>query len=168
MMHNSIHALHFLTHGVHAITMRVMSCTAAVGLASFMLLMSCSTDDITPESVAMQSAKAYYDQLINGDCNSFVEGSIRNQTLRPSYKGQLILNAQMFLQQQQQNHSGIREIEALRAHCDTIVFQGIKDHEGNDSTVRTATAFLAIHYNDNTREEIAVPMIEKDEVWYMQ
>lgn len=140
-----------------------------LSLCALLSLAACSDDGPHPEDVALQAAKAYYDQLLHGDYDSFVEGTLHGDTLVPSdFRSQLLLNARQFIEQQQENHKGISSIETVRATCDTITLQGIKNHEGNDSTVRIANAFLAIHYADSTREEIVVPMIELRNVWYMK
>lgn len=129
-------------------------------------LVACKREP-APEALAMQAAKVYYEQLLQGDCESFVEGTLQGDTIAPSYKEQLVLNMQMYLEQQQE-HGGLVAVETLRAKCDTIVLKGIKNHEGEDSTLRVADAFLAVCYADSTKEEIVVPMIEKAKVWYMR
>ena len=45
-------------------------------------------------------------------------------------------------------HGGLTEVEALRAKGDT--------------------AYLSLHYADSTREEIVVPMMERNNTWYMR
>lgn len=140
-----------------------------LSLCALLSLAACSDDGPHPEDVALQAAKAYYDQLLHDDYDSFVEGTLKGDTLVPSdFREQLLLNARQYSEQLHELHNGISRIEAVRATCDTVIVQGLKNHEGNDSTVRIANAFLAIHFADSTREEIVVPMIELRNVWYMK
>lgn len=117
----------------------------------FGLFTSCSKE-VKQEDIALQTAKAYYDQLIAGDVNSFVEGTLKGDTLPEDYKAQLLLNAQMYVEKQQKEHKGINRVEPVRATCDSL----------------SAKAFLTICFNDSTREEIVVPMIRKGDLWYMR
>ena len=143
-----------------------MKCSFIHIVAVVLALMACRHEP-APEELALQAAKVYYEQLVSGDCESFVEGTLLGDTIAPTYKEQLVLNMKMYLEQQQE-HGGISAVEALRAKCDTITLKGIKNHEGQDSTIRVADAFLTLQYADSTREEIVVPMIEKGAIWYMR
>lgn len=113
------------------------------------------------EDVALQTAKAYYDQLANGDYATFVDGTLQNDSIPEDYKAQLILNMQMYIEQQNKAHQGIARVEALRATCDSVKLP-------NDSTIMTAQAFLALCFKDSMREEIVVPMIKKNDIWYLR
>ena len=112
-----------------------------------LLLCGCKKE-ISREEMAMQAAKAYYNQLLHGDCESFLAGLLHGDTVPEDYKEQMLLNVQMFREQQGKEHGGLTEVKALRAKGDT--------------------AFISLHYADSTREEIAVPMIEKNNTWYMK
>lgn len=128
--------------------------TLALLICAIILLAACKKDGPKPEELALQAAKVYYDQLLHGDYNAFVEGSLHGDSVAPSYKEQLLLNMKMYMERQQKEHQGIHSIEPMRAVADTAA--------------RTADAFLAITYNDSTREEILVPMVLKDGVWYLR
>lgn len=116
--------------------------------------LACTSEEPKPEELALQAAKAYYDQLINGDYDSYVEGSLQGDTISPVYRQQLVLNMQMYIEKQKKSHQGIVSIEALRATADTAS--------------HTANAFLALTFGDSIREEITVPMIEKGGIWYLR
>lgn len=118
------------------------------------LFFTCKSEEPKPEELALQAAKAYYDQLVNGDIDSYVEGSLHGDSISPAYRQQLVLNMQMYIEKLKKSHQGIAYIEALRATADTAS--------------HTANAFLAIHFADSIREEIAVPMLEKDGIWYLK
>ena len=104
--------------------------------------------------VAAETAKAYYDQLIQGDYNAFIEGELKGDSVPQNYRHQITINAKMFVEKQNAEHQGIKEVEVVK---------GVYDSDSN-----TANAFLNITYNDSAREEICVPMVEKDGTWYMR
>lgn len=112
-----------------------------------LLLCGCKKEP-TREEMAMQAAKAYYDQLLHGDCESFLEGLLHGESVPEEYRAQLLLNVQMYKEQQDKTHGGLKEVRALRASGDT--------------------AYISLHYADSTREEIVVPMMEKDNTWYLR
>ena len=121
-------------------------------------LLSCSkTAENHEADIALQTAKAYYDQLLAGDYNAFVEGSLHGDSVPADYKEQLILNAKMFIEQQNDEHQGIEKIEANRASCDST-----KSEQVN------AVTFLTVFYKDGSKEEISVPMIRKGTIWYLR
>ena len=128
---------------------RLLICALAA-----MLLASCGKEEVKPEDIALQAAKAYYDQLLAGDYNAFVEGSLKGDSVPPAYKRQLVLNMQMFIERQNNEHKGIVSVKPMRAVADTA-------HHA-------AEAFLSITFADSVREEVVVPMVEKNGVWYMQ
>lgn len=129
---------------------------------SLTLFSSCSNKDgMKQEDVALQTAKAYYDQLVNGDYATFVDGTLQNDSIPEDYKAQLILNMQMYIEQQNKAHQGIARVEALRATCDSVKLP-------NDSIIITAQAFLALCFKDSMREEIVVPMVKKNDIWYLR
>lgn len=134
------------------------------GWVSFLLLFSACSEEVKQEDIALQAAKVYYEQLLQGDYNAFVEGSLQGDTVPAAYKSQLLLNAQMYIEQQNEAHKGIKTIEPLRAACDTMHVT----IANKDSMIVTANAFLALTYADSTREEIVVPMINKNSIWYLK
>lgn len=123
----------------------------AFGLCA--LCWSCGRS-IAPEEVAAQSAKAYYDLLIQGKFDQFVDGCYRADSIPSSYREQLIANAKMFMGEQHDAHRGIKEVCVVRGTADTAR--------------HTVNAFLRFVYGDNTREDVVVPMVERKGVWYMR
>lgn len=119
-----------------------------------MLLASCKQEEVKPEDVALQAAKVYYEQLLAGDYNSFVDGTLKGDSVPQAYRQQLLLNMQMFMERQKAEHKGIASVKPIRAVADTAA--------------HTAETFLSITYADSTREEIVVPMVERKGVWYMR
>ncbi len=104
--------------------------------------------------LAGQAAKVYYEQLLKGDYDSFVDGTYRPDSIPPDYRRQLVDNAKMFVGRQQDEHQGIKRVQVVSAVADTA-------HH-------TATVFLGLAYGDSVAEQVAVPMVEHGGVWYMQ
>ena len=123
-------------------------------LLSGLLAASCSKEEVKPEDVALQAAKAYYDQLLQGDYAAYVDGTLKGDSVPPAYRRQLTLNMQMYMERQNAEYKGIIKVEALRATPDTAL--------------HTVNAFLFVTYADSTKEEIVVPMVEKNGVWYLR
>lgn len=131
--------------------------------------MACSSE-VSQEQRAMTTAQKYYEQLVAGDYNSFVEGSLMGQDSVPeSYKSQMLLNARMFVERIQKEHNGIKSVKALRAKVDTI-WAGVKSASGDPAAIKevVAQAYLSLGFADSSKEEIVVPMILKNDIWYLR
>jgi len=102
----------------------------------------------------MRTAKVYYDYLIAGDYESFVDGIYQPDAIPEAYREQLITNARMFMGQQTAERKGIASTQLWRAEV------------GADG--KTADVFIILCYADSTREEIVVPMIEVEGNWMMR
>lgn len=111
-------------------------------------------NDVKPEEIALQAAKVYYDQLLQGDYESYVDGTLKGHSVPQNYRQQLVLNMQMFVEKQNKAHKGIKEVKPLRAV--------------GDSANHTVNAFLSISYADSVVEEVVVPMVEENGVWYLR
>ena len=66
----------------------------------------------------------------------------------------MLLNAQMYVEQQQDEHKGMSKVDILSAKADTAR--------------HVADVFLRISYGDSTKEQIIVPMIEVKGEWKMR
>lgn len=134
------------------------------GLAAFLMVLS-ACDSVNQEERAMQTAQKYYEQLFQGDVKSFVEGSLVGYDTVPSvYKSQLMINAKMYVERLQQEHQGVDSVKALRAQLDTIKIKG----KGSEVETVIAQTFLCLQFADSTKEEIVVPMVLKDDIWYLR
>ena len=109
---------------------------------------------LEPGDVAAQAAKQYYEYLLQGKYELFVDGMNQPDTIPGSFREQLITNAKMFVGQQKEEHRGIREIRIVNAKADTAK--------------RVANVFLVFTYGDSTNEEIVVPMVMRKGIWYMR
>jgi len=126
--------------------------------------MSACSPEIKQEERVMATAQKYYEHLANGDYNSFVDGTVNSQdTLPANYREQLVLNAKMYMERMQNEHQGIKSVKAIRAQVDTI-----KAHNSDEIESITARAFLSLGFVDSTKEEILVPMVLKNDVWYLR
>ena len=133
---------------------------------SFMILAACSSE-VSQEKRALATAQKYYEQLVAGDYNSFVEGSLMGQDSVPEvYKSQMLLNAQMFMERMQTEHRGIKSVKPLRATVDTIKLRVANEPEAVKQIV--AQAYLSLGFADSTKEEIVVPMVLKNDIWYIR
>lgn len=116
-------------------------------------VVSCNSKK-SADFAAANAAKGYYDQLVRQQCDSFVSGMNFPERIPDSYREQLVLNAKMFVEEQNEEHGGLREVRVVNCV--------------NDSLATNAHAFLLLCYGDSTIEEIVVPMVKCDGKWYMK
>ena len=100
------------------------------------------------------AAKGYYDMLLEGRYDEFVEGQNMPHRIPEGYRQQLVLNAKMFVEQQKNEHRGMKAFQILDAKADTA-------HH-------IADVYLSVTYGDSTKEQIVVPMVEVEKKWKMR
>ena len=105
----------------------------------------------TREELASLAAKGYYQHLIEGDFDHFLEGRVMADSLPDDYRSQLIDGYSQFLAQQVKARGGINEVRISRAFT--------------DSTQQYTSVLLMLCYGDSTTEEVVVPMVEHDGRW---
>jgi hypothetical protein len=116
--------------------------------------MQCSKP--SPEEQAMLAAKGYYDHLLLGEYDHFLEGRADvDSTFPPDYREELVVALKQFMVQQQTQHRGVNAVRAVRASLDSL-------------SLSSANVFLVLCFGDSTNEEIVVPMIERDGRWLMK
>lgn len=113
---------------------------------------SCSSP--TPEELASLAAKGYYEHLIRGEYDAFLEGKAGSDSLPEIYREQLLTAYRHFMAQQESAHHGIREVRVSRASTDTLQMY--------------TDVFLVLCYGDSVNEEIVVPMVEYKGSWRMK
>ena len=113
---------------------------------------SCSSP--SKEELASLAAKGYYQHLVEGDFEHFLEGRLMADSLPADYRSQLIDGYSQFLDQQVQVRGGIKEVRVSRAFT--------------DSTQQYTSVLLMLCYGDSTSEEVIVPMVEHDGRWMMK
>ncbi len=118
----------------------------------FLALCACSSP--TPEEMASLAAKGYYEHLLKGEYDKFLEGKAGSDSLPEAYRRQLLAGYKQFLSQQNSLHNGINEIRVINARRDTIL--------------NYTNVFLMLCFGDSTNEQVSVPMIEHNGRWRMR
>ncbi len=116
------------------------------------LAVACSSRNSA--EVAARTAKQYYEYLLKNNLDAFVDGRYYGDSVPADYREQMLLNARSFMAGQQMRHRGFKEVKVVRTQEDT--------------TLHVTNVFLMLAYGDSTAEEICVPMVEHDGVWYMR
>ena len=118
-------------------------------------VLSCKQEAPSAEDAVMQQAQQYYQSLLKGEYDAFLSGIDGADSLPADYREQLMVNTCQFVDVQRQQRGGMVSVEAIRAVI--------------DSTATThADAFLLICFGDSTREEVVVPMVERQGKWLMR
>ena len=123
-----------------------------ISIVVLVIVAACSTP--TKEELASLAAKGYYQHLIDGDYDHFLEGRVMADSLPDDYRSQLIDGYAQFLAQQQKARGGISEVRVSRAFT--------------DSTQQYTSVLLVLCYGDSTTEEVVVPMVEHNGRWMMK
>lgn len=118
----------------------------------FLALCACSSP--TPEEMASLAAKGYYEHLLKGEYEQFLEGKAGSDSLPEAYRAQLIAGYKQFVAQQNSLHNGIHDIRVVNARRDTLL--------------NYTNVFLMFCFGDSTNEQVAVPMIEHNGSWRMR
>ena len=121
---------------------------------AFLILAACS--ETTPEQRAAEAAKFYYDRLLEGYPEGFLEGKADIDSLPSDYCEQMVGVFRKYISDLQQQHGGISEVR--------ISPQVAR----RDSTLNLTYAFLLLCYQDSVLEEITVPMVEVNGEWRMR
>ena len=117
-------------------------------------LSSCKEERPDPSYFAGIAAKGYYDLLLEGKYEEYVAGFNQPYRIPKGYHEQLLLNARMFMEQQQEEHKGLAGIHVLHAKADTAR--------------HVADVFLQMVYGDSTKEQVVVPMVLVRGDWKMR
>ena len=107
-----------------------------------------------PSEMAGRTAKLYYENLLHGRYDVFVDGFYRPDSIPSSYRSQLIDNARMYVAQMNDDHHGLARVDLIRATADTARNEG--------------RAVLLLCFADSTREEVVVPMVRIENLWMMR
>ena len=126
-----------------------------LGCLVFFMILTGACSSPTREELASLAAKGYYDHLIHGEYEQFLEGKDLLETSDDAdYRSQLLDNYRQFMEVQYSAHGGICDVRIVRAKTDSL---------------QTYTnVFLTLCFGDSTNEEIVVPMIEKEGRWRMR
>ena len=131
------------------------SLVGIVGLLVFLGILGMSCGNPTAEEMASLAAKGYYEHLIHGEYEQFLQGKAGlNKHSEEEYWNQLRDNCHQFVHQQNEAHRGIHEVRVVNAKTDTLQ--------------KFTNVFMMLCFGDSTNEEIVVPMVERDGRWYMR
>ena len=126
----------------------------ALMLVAVVAIVACSKKTGGDNKAAAYFAKGYYERLIEGNYEGYVDALNYPDSIPSSYRRQLVLNAKLFTEKQKSIHGGWVGVEI--AGC--VI----------DSLSPTAQAILNLCYADSTREKVVVPMVERDGRWYIR
>lgn len=126
----------------------------ALMLVAVVAIVACSKKTGGDNKAAAYFAKGYYERLIEGNYEGYVDALNYPDSIPSSYRRQLVLNAKLFTEKQKNIHGGWVGVEI--AGC--VI----------DSLSPTAQAILNLCYADSTREKVVVPMVERDGRWYIR
>lgn len=107
-----------------------------------------------PDELASKAAEEYYGHLVAGRYEEYLSGMVGLDSIPESYREQLSVNTKQFMATQQKEHNGIKDFNVVRAVA--------------DSSGHRVDVFIMLCFGDSVKEEIVVPMIERDGRWMMR
>ena len=123
---------------------------------SLLLISLVACNEVSPEQQAAEAAKSYYDQLVEGYAEGFLEGKAGVDSLPADYCDQLLEVYKQYIDELQHKHQGLQGVR-------------IADNIGRRDTLQHLMyTFLLLSYGDSTQEEITVPMVEVNGEWKMR
>lgn len=123
-----------------------------MGLMGLIGLMGC--EEASREDKAKEAAQEYYQALLNGDYQAFLDGRAHMDSIPDSFREQLLTAFKQFMRQQEEAHQGVVSFVPTRVE--------------DDSLLQVMQVFMMVNYGDSTREEIVVPMVEYQGKWMMK
>ena len=136
--------------------MSMKQVSLSILIAVALLLAACGENkkNVDQGKLAAKAAKYYYEQLLKGDYEAFLNNENRTNNLPDNYRKQLLLNLKQFVAQQDSVHHGIDSITLGASHFSA------KDN--------TASVFLLFYYGDKTTEQVVVPMVKERGKWILR
>ena len=128
--------------------------TSGFLLMAILLLCGCSRQGQSPEEQAGIAAKEYYDRLLAGDIDAFLNGKADIDSVPADYRSQMYAACEQYKKELDETHGGVAAITVSNART--------------DSTQQMMQAFLLLNFKDSTKEEIIVPMVQRGEVWKLR
>ena len=138
-------------------------------LMGIMLFVTQCTAPPSSEEQAMLAAKGYYEHLVAGEYDQFLEGCYGIESDFPaSYREELVVALKQFMAQQRSQHRGINAVRAVRAKVSGDADAEKSSEPLQPEEVTSADVFLVLCFGDSTNEEIVVPMVLHDNRWKMK
>jgi len=144
--------------------MRAMKCCGWL-LGCILLLACCDrrTSLEVAQEGAMVAAETYYQSLLDGQYQQFLDGRAGADSLPQGYRQQLMDAYKQFVVQQQKARRGIQKVSATHAVADTTAMPG-----AGGAVYDRMQVFLLLCFGDSTSEEIVVPMVSRQGLWLME
>lgn len=117
-----------------------------------LLLSGCSGGE--QKDLAAEAARTFYDSLMAGGYEYYVDGFDRRDSIPLSYRAQLVANAKQYVYGLKEKHGTVEDVRIVRSK--------------RDSLAETTDVFLMLCFGDSLKEEIVVQMTEKEGVWKMR
>ena len=131
---------------------RPMSLIGLISLMGLIGLMGCG--ELSPEEQASLAAKGYYEHLMAGEYDAYMQGVSGTADMPDDYVEQLRWSAKQYVARLKQLHQGVEAVEVSNARADT--------------TQHLMQVMLILRFTDGAREEICVPMVEHDGRWVIK
>jgi len=129
--------------------------TSGFLLMAILLLCGCSQQDQSSEEQAGIAAKEYYDRLLAGDIDAFLNGKADIDSVPADYRSQMYAACEQYKKELDETHGGVAAITVSNARKDSTQQMMMQ-------------AFLLLNFRDSTKEEIIVPMVQRGEVWKLR
>ncbi len=129
--------------------------TSGFLLMAILLLCGCSRQGQSPEEQAGKAAKEYYDRLLAGDIDAFLNGKADIDSVPADYRSQMYAACEQYKKELDETHGGVAAITVSNARKDSTQQMMMQ-------------AFLLLNFRDSTKEEIIVPMVQRGEVWKLR
>ncbi len=129
--------------------------TSGFLLMAILLLCGCSRQGQSPEEQAGIAAKEYYDRLLAGDIDAFLNGKADIDSVPADYWSQMYAACEQYKKELDETHGGVAAITVSNARKDSTQQMMMQ-------------AFLLLNFRDSTKEEIIVPMVQRGEVWKLR
>lgn len=129
--------------------------TSGFFLMAILLLCGCSRQGQSPEEQAGIAAKEYYDRLLAGDIDAFLNGKADIDSVPADYRSQMYAACEQYKKELDETHGGVAAITVSNARKDSTQQMMMQ-------------AFLLLNFRDSTKEEIIVPMVQRGEVWKLR
>lgn len=129
--------------------------TSGFLLMAILLLCGCSRQGQSPEEQAGIAAKEYYDRLLAGDIDAFLNGKADIDSVPADYRSQMYAACEQYKKELDETHGGVAAITVSNARKDS-------------TRQMMMQAFLLLNFRDSTKEEIIVPMVQRGEVWKLR
>ena len=114
------------------------------------LWMACSHKDDGEQ--ARRAAMSYYECLIDGRYEEYVNGIAYSDSMTGVYRSQMVDLVAQFAAREEKERGGIISVQAL----------------GDTVSGDVASVFLEVLFGDSTHEEVTMPMVKCGGEWKMQ